>query len=68
MSRKNFSQAHERLIQPGQVWLRPVGEPEVSREVEARVMAVADGYAMVRHKGCMPFAVAVKDMASWRLR
>jgi hypothetical protein len=26
------------------------------------VMATAKGYAMVRHKGCMPFVVSAKDL------
>tara|TARA_R110000744_G_scaffold300691_1_gene409826 strand:+ start:52 stop:216 length:165 start_codon:yes stop_codon:yes gene_type:complete len=30
---------------------------------EVRVMARADGYAMVRRKGCMPFAVSEKDLS-----
>ena len=29
---------------------------------EVRVMARAEGYAMVRRKGCMPFAVSEKDL------
>lgn len=29
---------------------------------EVRIMAVAEGYAMVRRKGCMPFAVSLKDL------
>lgn len=27
-----------------------------------RVMCIADGYAMVRKKGCMPFVVSLHDM------
>lgn len=35
--------------------------PAVLREPgTARVMAVADGYAMCRYKGCIPFAEPVK--------
>ena len=32
----------------------------------AKVMAVADGYAMVRRVGCCPFIVALKDIDSER--
>lgn len=28
-------------------------------------MAAADGYAMVRRPGCMPFVVPIKDWNSW---
>lgn len=31
-------------------------------ESEVRVMAEAEGYAMVRHKGCVPFAVRLKEL------
>lgn len=27
-----------------------------------RIMAIAEGYAMVRRKGCMPFVVQVKQL------
>ena len=36
-----------------------VYEGEVST---VRVMARAEGYAMVRHKGCVPFVVSEKDL------
>jgi len=29
---------------------------------EARVMVVAEGYAMLRFKGCCPFVESVKDL------
>lgn len=29
---------------------------------EVRIMALAEGYAMVRRKGCMPFIVSEKDL------
>jgi len=29
---------------------------------EARVMAVADGYAMCRRPGCMPFVITVREV------
>lgn len=29
---------------------------------EVRVMAVAEGYAMVRRKGCMPYVAPVKEL------
>ncbi len=54
-------------VAAGQKWVR--GVPGVDREV--RVMAVADGWAMVRRPGCAPFAVFCKDMAvgaHWHLR
>lgn len=31
-------------------------------ELEVRLMAQADGYAMVRRKGCAPFVVMVKQL------
>jgi len=31
-----------------------------SREV--RIMAIAEGFAMVRRKGCMPYVCAVKEL------
>lgn len=31
-------------------------------DTEVRVMALAEGYAMVRHKGCAPFAVSVSEL------
>ena len=34
---------------------------EVSK-VEVRVMVIAEGYAMVRRKGAMPFVCSVKDL------
>lgn len=34
----------------------------VTDEFEVRVMVIAEGYAMVRRKGCMPFACSVKDL------
>jgi hypothetical protein len=33
-----------------------------STDVEVRVMARAEGYAMVRNKGCMPFVVSEKHL------
>lgn len=30
--------------------------------VEVRVMALAEGYAMVRRKCCLPFVVSVKEL------
>ena len=34
----------------------------VKDEFEVRVMAIAEGYAMVRRKGCMPFVCRIKDL------
>lgn len=33
---------------------------------KARVMAVADGYAMCRRRNCLPFVVRVKELTSGR--
>lgn len=35
----------------------------VTRPQEVRVMVRAEGYAMVRAKGCAPFVVSEKDLA-----
>ena len=32
----------------------------------AKVMAIADGYAMLRFKGCIPFVKSVNDLESWK--
>lgn len=32
---------------------------------QARIMSIAEGYAMLRFKGCMPFFVTVKDLERW---
>lgn len=32
---------------------------------DVRVMAVADGYAMVRRRGCIPFTELVKNLEKW---
>lgn len=34
----------------------------VTDEFEVRVMAIVEGYAMVRRKGCMPFVCRVRDL------
>lgn len=31
----------------------------------ARFMVAADGYAMVRRPGCMPFVVPIEEWNSW---
>jgi hypothetical protein len=31
-------------------------------EYEVRIMAIAEGYAMVRRKRCLPFACSVKEL------
>ena len=61
MTRHNWSEAHQRIIVPNQEWLTP------KSILTVRVMAVAQGYAMVRFKGCIPHVVYIKDMADWRL-
>jgi hypothetical protein len=32
---------------------------------EAKVMAIADGYAMLRRKGCSPFVESITDLEKW---
>lgn len=32
---------------------------------DSRVMAIAEGYAMVRFPRCMPFIESVKDLERW---
>jgi hypothetical protein len=39
-----------------------VGDRWCDARTEVRVMAVAEGWAMVRRRGCMPFAVFIRDM------
>ena len=31
-------------------------------EIEVRIMAIVDGYAMIRRKGCIPFVCSVKEL------
>jgi len=38
-------------------------ETMVTERIEVRVMAIAEGYAMVRRKGSMPFVCQVKHLA-----
>ena len=64
--RRNFSKAHGRMVLVGQVWeVRiPMCEPYARQEPRPmRVMAVAEGYAMCRFPGAMPF---VEPIAKWR--
>jgi len=37
-------------------------ETMVTEKIEVRVLAEAEGYAMVRRKGAMPFVCPVKDL------
>lgn len=46
----------ETIVKAGDKWLAPQAKEPV------RVMAVAEGYAMVRHKGCVPFTLGTKMM------
>ena len=40
------------------------GKMETSTDLrEVRVMAVAEGYAMVRRKGAMPYVCSIKEIA-----
>jgi hypothetical protein len=65
MSRKNFCKVHSRAILPGQIWLRPM---QGGQFAAWRVMAVAEGHAMGRYKGCVPGTVAVSDITTdWKL-
>lgn len=37
------------------------GDRTIDEHGEIRVMAVADGYVMVRRPGCLPFVLSVKE-------
>jgi hypothetical protein len=39
-----------------------VGSYWFHRHGEVRVMAIAEGYAMVRRRGCAPFVVSCKEL------
>lgn len=39
-----------------------VGQVVRDEHGPARVMAIAEGYAMLRRKGCLPFVAALKDV------
>jgi hypothetical protein len=43
-------------VKVGQKWLAP------SATMPVRVMAVSEGWAMVRHKGCTPFILYTNMM------
>jgi hypothetical protein len=59
-NRKNFARLHGRPVLAGQTWHDIHGT--------ARVMAVAEGYAMMRRNNCMPFAIPVKALdENWRI-
>lgn len=58
MTHKNFSKAHSRLVLPGQYWRNGAGDG-------ARVMAVAEGYAMMRFNRQPPFLLLVTDLDEW---
>ena len=51
-----YTYAEQPAIQPGYTW-----QDDIS---PIRVMAVADGYAMVRRPGCLPFVVALAGIAT----
>jgi len=38
-------------------------ETMMSERVEVRVLAIAEGYAMVRRKGALPFVCQVKELS-----
>jgi hypothetical protein len=35
---------------------------------EYKIMAVADGYAMARRKGCIPFCISIKEIQTMKLK
>lgn len=35
---------------------------------EAKVMAIADGYVMLRHPRCMPYIESLKDLEKWLIK
>lgn len=58
MSKANLAKKQGRAVLPNQYWSDWVGS--------ARVLAVAEGYAMLRRKGAVPFVVSVKELdESW---
>ena len=38
---------------------------ESSIKGEYRIMAIAEGYVMLRKKGCVPFVESKKDIVKW---
>lgn len=57
---KNFARLHGRPVLAGQKWHDVHGT--------ARVMAVAEGFAMMRRKNCVPFTITVKALdENWRI-
>ena len=38
-------------------------ETMMTEQVEVRVLAIAEGYAMVRRKGALPFVCQVKELS-----
>lgn len=52
-------------IQRGQEWDKKPGKwGRIELLTLVRVMAVADGYVMARHKGCQPFTIFWKDFVN----
>ena len=35
------------------------------RRYDVRIMVIAEGYAMIRCKGCAPFVESVKNLEKW---
>lgn len=59
MSKKEFATYHrEEVAIAGGKFVRAVTQHQV------RVMARAEGYAMVRNPGCMPFVVSEKKLTA----
>jgi len=55
MAKKKVIALYSRVVRHhGRIW--------VEDPVEVRVMAMAEGYAMVRHPGCMPFIVSDREI------
>lgn len=44
-------------VKTGQHWIAPASTMPI------RIMAVAEGYAMVRHKGCTPYTLSTGMIA-----
>ena len=48
---------------PESSWSQETGQPiTIYDEREVRVMAIAEGYAMVRRKGAMPYVAPAKEL------
>lgn len=50
---------NKELKRPGTIKL---GSKILYGNSEAKVIAIAEGYAMVRRKGCLPFVLSIKEL------